>query len=487
MSYDYDLVVIGGGAAGLTASGIGASLGAKTLLVEKAELGGDCTWRGCVPSKTLLAAAKLVHAAKTAERLGLPSTRIDVDFAALMRHVDAVRRHVYDEADAPPKLEAFGVEVAEGKARFVDPHTVEIEGDGGARRVTFRAGIVATGSVAAVPDVPGLKDGPYLTNENVFDLTDQPAHLAIVGAGAIGTELAQAFTRLGTRVTVLDHSERILPRDDAELAAMLQKQLEGEGVAYRLNAKLARVEHGGSGVVLHLQDGEPVRADALLVAAGRKPVLEGFGLDAAGVAVNARGVVVNASGRTSQKHLYAVGDVAGGPAFTHWSEHTAKVAVLRALLKLPGKVDRARLPWVTYTDPELAHVGATEAELTERGESFETYRFPYSRIDRAITESATEGMIKVFATKFSGKILGASLLGAHAGELAAIYGVAMKNGIALRGIADTLFAYPTYALGARRAADQWYARQQTPGRVRLIQRVFGLRGRVLPFDRDRIV
>ncbi len=489
MTYDYDLIVIGGGAAGLTASGMGATFGAKTLMIERARLGGDCTWTGCVPSKTLLHAAHVAHRMRHAGRLGLTAGPVRVDFARVTAHLRAVRQAVYEEADAPEIYEKMGIEVCTGAARFLDAHTVEVARDGGTDRVTGRFFVIAAGASAFVPPIDGLKETPYLTNETLFELDALPGRLAVVGGGPIGTEMAQAFRRLGSAVTVIDMLPRILARDDAELAGLLRETLEAEGVRFVLGAGVKRIARAGGETVVSVEkDGAPgeVRADAVLMATGRRANVDGLGLEAAGVAFTRHGVTVNDRCRTNRRHIYAVGDVTGRYQFTHMSEHMAKIAVTNALLRLPMKIDTKHVPWVTYTDPELAHVGATEAALVERGASFEVFRFPFSKIDRAVTEGETTGWIKVFATK-RGRILGASILGAHAGEMIGELGLAMRNGVTLRRIADTIHAYPTYGLGVRRAADQWYVRQQSPRLIRMLKKIFGYRGPVLTFGPDQIV
>ncbi|RMH70090.1 MAG: FAD-dependent oxidoreductase [Bacteroidetes bacterium] len=488
-AYDYDLIVLGGGAAGLTAAGIGANLGAKTLMIEKHRLGGDCTWTGCVPSKTLLKAAQVAHQIRCAHRYGLTDHSVAIDVQQVMAHVRRVRQAVYEEADDPALYEAMGVTVQHGLARFIDPHTVEVDGDGGTQRVTGRRFVIATGASAFAPPILGLHDGPFLTSETLFELEAQPERLVIIGAGPIGTEMAQAFARLGTRVTVIDQSERILGHDDPELAGRLQARLEAEGVRYVLGAEVQEVRrHGGLAVVARAGGRvHTLAADALLVATGRRPNLDGLGLDAAGVAYTARGITVNDRCRTSRRHIYAAGDVTGRYQFTHMSEHMAKVAATNALLKLPLRIDADHVPWVTYTDPELAHLGATRRQLDEAGTRYAVYRFPYARLDRAVTDGEPAGLIQVYAKAWNGKILGVDILGARAGELISEYALAMKNGVTLRRIADTIHPYPSYGLGVRRAADQWYARKQSTALIRLVQRVFGYRGPVIEPDPDRIV
>ncbi len=489
-SYEYDVIVIGGGAAGLTASGLAASFGAKTMMIERDRLGGDCTWTGCVPSKTLIKAAKVAHHARAAHRFGLTDLAPDIPFAKVMAYVRTVRDEVYHEADRPEIYEDLGIDVRFGAARLADPHTVVIEGDETAR-VTARKIVLATGGRAAVPPIPGLDAVPHLTNESLFEIDAQPGALVVVGGGPIGIEMAQAFQRLGTDVTVVDMADRILGRDDAEHAAILREALEGEGVQFVLGAGVERVEQADGQIAVHVSIGDEkrtLRADQLLIATGRRPNIEDLGLVEAGVVFTKKGIQVDDTCQTSQDHIYAIGDCTGEYQLTHMSEHMAKVAMSNAVLHVPSKIDRAHVPWCTFADPEVGQLGATEQELIERGEDYEVYQFPYSKVDRAITESETTGNIKVFATTWRGKILGASVLGDRAGELISLYAVAMKNGVTLRQISDTIHPYPTYGLGARRAADQWYARKQFPIVIKTVQKLFGYRGpEPKAIDPDRIV
>jgi len=470
MAYDFDMTVIGGGAAGLTAVGISASLGASTALVEARRLGGDCTWHGCIPSKTLLKAAGG----------GVP-------FARAIERVHSIRQQVYEDADAPPNLQRLGVEVLCGTARFVDPHTVEWSESGGAhRRISSRYFVVAAGSVPAIPPIDGIERASYLTNESLFELRELPRRLIVLGAGPIGIEMAHAFRRFGSEVVVVGSSRRVLPRDDEELARILQEQLAREGIRFALGTRANRVE-SGSTIRLHA-GGKAVEGDVLLVAAGRRSPAEPLNLAAAGVVTGKEGVTVDKHCRTSARHIYASGDITGRYRFTHMAEHMSKVAVTNALLHLPVSIDEAGLTWCTFTDPELAHVGKNEEQLRRSGINFGAYRFPLSKLDRAITDDATAGMIKVLARPFDGRIYGAGILAPRAGDMIAEYALAIRHGITLRQIADTIHPYPTYALGNRRAADQWYVRKQSATLVRWLQKIFGYRGQ-LPdtSDRERIV
>jgi pyruvate/2-oxoglutarate dehydrogenase complex dihydrolipoamide dehydrogenase (E3) component len=473
MKTDFDMVVIGGGAAGLTAAGMSAVLGAKTVLVSDSPLGGDCTWRGCVPSKSLLKAAKIAHEMRTASKYGLVASDPVHDWTQIIGRVHSIRDHVYREADAPPNMEKLGVEVIPARARFIDGNSVELTSSTiqATRVISSRYFIIATGSKPRMPKIEGIDRVAVLTNENLFELKEQPHRLLILGAGPIGIEMAQAFRRLGSAVTVTDHGPHILRRDDAELSAILEQSLRSEGIDFQLSVEVERIEPG----VAHLKGGGRIAFDAFLAAAGRRPNTESLHLAASGVEENQRGIVVDDRGRTTQKHIFACGDVTGKYLFTHMAEHTAKVAVMNAILHFPSSVDGGRVPWCTFTDPELAHVGFGEEELRKRGEKFRVYRFPFSKLDRAITESESAGLVKVFASK-RGKILGASILGANAGEMIAEYALAMKVNAGLSKVSATIHPYPTYALGNRRAADLYANKVLTPWRVSWIKRLFRLRG-----------
>ncbi len=488
----YDSVVIGGGAAGLTAAGISANFGAKTMMIEKNRLGGDCTWTGCVPSKTLIKTASIVHSIKDSSKHGLDIDIDDIRTENVMAHVDNIRREVYEDADKPEIFEEMGIDVVFGETSFVDDHTVKIvQQDGSEKVITSKYFFICTGATAFVPPIPGIGNIEYLTNESLFEIKNLPEKLVIVGAGPIGTEMAQSFNRLGTVVHVLDMAPRILMNDNPELSSMLLEILKEEGIHYHLEVSVENVEKAGDGVRVSYSEDKTetvIEADAILMATGRRANTGSLNLNAAGVKTTKKGIIVNDKCRTSQRHIYAMGDVTGEYQFTHMSEHMAKIATSNALVKIPMKIDRKHVPWVTYTDPEMGHVGATEKELNEKGMKFEVYRFPFNKIDRAITDGNSTGLIKIFAKKWSGKILGASILGAHAGEMISQYALAMKNGISLRDFADTIHPYPSYGLGARRAADQWYIKNQSETLVKWIQRIFRYRGEIPDYsNQDRIV
>jgi pyruvate/2-oxoglutarate dehydrogenase complex dihydrolipoamide dehydrogenase (E3) component len=471
MSYEYDMIVIGGGAAGLTASGMAAVFGAKTALIEAKKLGGDCTWHGCVPSKSLLHAAKVAHEMRTAGRYGLTPATAEHDFSRVMAHVHSIRQHIYEDADAPPHFEKLGVEVIEGRARFLDSHTLEVQEKGSKRKLSSRYFVIATGSSPRVPNIPGIESANVLSNESLFELEHLPKHLLVLGAGPIGMEMAQAFRRLGSEVTVLNRSPGILRRDDSELSAMLLEHLRGEGIQFVFGTEASKIEGG----FVHLKNGERIEADAVLAAAGRKPNVDSLNLAAAGVKTNEKGIIVDRRCRSSAKHIYGCGDVAGRYLFTHFAEHMAKTAITNAILHVPAKTDERHITWATFTDPELAHVGQGEDELKRQGAKYSVYRFPFTQLDRAITESETTGLVKVLANRW-GKILGVSILGAHAGEMIGEYALAMRNGVSLAKVSATIHPYPTYVLGNRRAADLYMTAKLTPSMVRWFRWIFRLRG-----------
>lgn len=491
-SYDYDVIVIGGGAAGLTASGIAANFGAKTMMIEQEKLGGDCTWTGCVPSKTLIRAGKVIHDMRKAAAYGITGNHLQVDMEKVIRHVHEVRTEIYEDADRPEIFEEMGIDVEFGRAAFTDPHIIRFETkEGATKEVTSKKIFICTGAKAFVPPIEGVDEVDYLTNESLFEIDRLPEHLVVIGGGPIGSEMSQSFVRLGSKVSVIDMAPRIMMNDDEELAGILREKLEEEGVNYYLNASVKRVSKISKGVGVTIdRDGQEtvVQGDALLLATGRRANMDSLNLEAAGVHYSGSGIEVNDKCRTNVRHIYAVGDVTGRYQFTHMSEHMAKVAVTNALLKIPMKIDTRHVPWCTFTSPELAHVGATRNELEANGKQYQEYRFPFSKIDRALTDGESTGWIKIYAKKGNGKILGADVLGAHAGEMISQYALAMRNGVSLRQFADTIHPYPTYGLGARRAADQWYIKNQSETLVKWLKRIFRLRGEIPDYnDPERIV
>lgn len=490
MAYQYDVVVIGGGAAGLTSAGLSASFGAKTLLVESKRLGGDCTWCGCIPSKTLITSARVAHYMRNGKKYGLDVHEPASDLSAVFGRVRSIRQKIYEEADEPRIYEKMGIDVHFGKARFTDRNTIVIDNGKGLSTVTSRYFVIATGSRPAVPQINGLHDVDYFTNESIFELDKIPPSLVVIGGGPAGLEMAQSFARLGSRVTVIDKMNRILSADDAQYAAILKEELEKEGIHFLLDTAVRSIRKKGKVVRVEAnKDGSPVSAEgaALLIATGRTPNLESLDLGAAGVEHNAGGIIVNRRCRTNKKNIYACGDVTGRYQFTHMADHMAKVAVSNMLLKYPVKLDEKSVIWCTYTEPEVAHVGMRQQELDEKSVKYHIYRFPYKKIDRAVVEEETTGWIKVYARPWNGRILGATIIGKNAGEMICEFALAIKNGVTLRAMADTIHPYPTYGLGNRRVADQWYVQHQSRGLVRLLRLLFGYRGDLPDVsDKDRI-
>lgn len=471
---DYDMAVLGGGAAGLAAAIMSSNLGARTVLVEERRLGGDCTFIGCVPSKTLLHIASLFRDARAIRSFSMSEDDITVNFQAVMKHVHRVRERIYEADDAAPNLESRGIEVLYGRARFVGSHELEIaSAEGTVHTVRFRYAIIATGS-----EPQKLRTSlPCLTNETLFELDVLPQRLVIAGAGPVGIEMAQAFTRLGSAVTVVAPESVILPKDDAECALIVQSALKRENVRFAFGRTVTEFDEQDGRSVAVLDDGTRIGADALLAAIGRKPRLADCGLAQAGVETANGKIVYDARARTTAKHIFVSGDVAGWYEFTHAAEHMSRIAVTNALLRLPAKLDGRSMAWATFTQPELAHAGQTQAQLEERGVRFTVHRMPYARIDRAVTDDATEGLIKIFANG-RGNVLGATIVGERAGDLIAEWTLAIRKRLLLRDLSSTIHVYPSYALGSKRLADEWYGSRLASTVVPLARRLFGYgRGR----------
>ena len=474
---DFDLAVIGGGAGGLVVAAGGARLGAKVALIEKDRLGGDCLWHGCVPSKTLLKSARVAHAIRHADRWGLSNADPKPDLARVMAHVADVVAGIALH-DTPERFRSLGVDVIQGSGRFVSPVAVEVDG----RTISAKHFVLATGSRPAIPPIAGLAYVPYLTNQTVFALREPVQHLVIVGAGPVGSEMAQAFRRLGSEVIVVDMANKILPREDADVAAVVQRQLETEGVRYRLGISVGGVmpghPHGGRiRMTLRTANGavEQLAASHLLLAAGRVPNIEGLGLDAAGVHVDNGRIVVDDVLTTTNPRVHVVGDVAGSYPFTHVAEHHAGIVLRQTLFRMSWAKPSPVVPWCTYTDPELARVGLSEADARRRGIEHRIYRFPFNDVDRARAEGETEGFAKL-VTDPRGRLLGAAIVGADAGELIAECVLAIGKRMKVDDISAAIHAYPTRSQVARRAADQRRNESLTPSSRTWMRRVFGLRG-----------
>lgn len=437
-SFDYDLAIIGAGSAGLTAARVGRFFAKRVALIDKDRLGGDCLNYGCVPSKALIKASRVAHEAATAQRWGLSAPHVSTDLAAVNARVQQAITEIakLDDAEA---LSELGVDVLLGGATFRDPHTLRVAD----RDITAKFILIASGSRPAVPAIDGLAEVGYLTNEDVFDLSALPARLAVIGGGPIGVELAQALHRLGSAVTVLQRGPHLIPRDDVDVIDILERQFTDEGMDVRLNClpHAARREDGHT--VLTLGAGE-LHVDAILCAVGRVPNVEALGLDAAGITTNERGIGINDLLQTSQPHIYAVGDVTGGPAFTHYAGHQATHAVRNMFVPIRTAFSPGHLPWVTFTDPEIAHVGRTEAEIRAAGDTCEVIRFPYSHNERAVTEAETVGLMK-FLIDGRRRLIGAHIAGHCAGEMINELTLAMNNDLTVDAIIGSIHAYPTYS------------------------------------------
>ena len=463
-----DLIVIGAGSAGLSVASGAAQMGARVVLIEAGEMGGDCLNHGCVPSKALIAAAAAAQGMREAGRFGIAPAEPEVDFAAVMAHVAGVIAGIAPH-DSQARFEGLGVRVIRGRARFTGPDAVEVTGE----RLTARRIVVATGSRPFVPPVPGLAEAGYLTNETVFGLTARPEHLLILGGGPIGVELAQAFRRLGSRVTLAE-AGTILGREDPEAVAVVRGALEREGVVLREGAAVERAGRDGERVWLEI-GGARVEGSHLLVATGRTAGVEGLGLDAAGIEADARGIPVDAHLRTANRRVYAAGDVvAGAPGFTHVAGYHAGIVIRQALLSLPAKADHGRIPRVTYTSPELAQIGLTEAEAREAHGAVQVIREPLSGNDRARAERATEGWIKLVLHR--GRPVGVTLVAPGAGDLIAPWVMAMGAGVRLSAISGQVLPYPTLSELGKRAAGAYFSEKLFGNPwvervVRLIQRV----------------
>jgi pyruvate/2-oxoglutarate dehydrogenase complex dihydrolipoamide dehydrogenase (E3) component len=453
----YDVIVIGGGSAGLSAAGLAAALGARVALLDSDKLGGECLYTGCVPSKALLHAARVAAQVRRAGELGLDARLGPVDLGRVADAVQRVIGAVYEEADAPENYAHYGIDVVLGPVRFLARDAVEANG----HRIRGGGFLLATGSHAALPDVPGLEEVSYLTNESVFDLRRLPETLTVLGGGPVGCELGQAFARLGSRVTILQRAARLLPRDEPEASAALLARLEAEGVRVLTSAAARSValRDGQKIVTFEGPDGAAeVAADELLVAVGRAPNLAGLDLEAAGVRYDPwKGVAVDAHLRTSNPRVSAAGDVIGGNRFTHAAALQARTAVRNMLFRSVArtKLDERVMPWATFTQPEVAHVGLTEAEARRRhGEGVRVYTQPLPGVDRAWTDGEPEGFIKLVATP-KGMLLGATVVGLAAGELINELALALKAGIGLSQLAATTHVYPTLALGIQQAAGKY--------------------------------
>ncbi|MFQ5690161.1 MAG: dihydrolipoyl dehydrogenase family protein [Gemmatimonadota bacterium] len=474
-SHEYDIVAIGGGTAGLVTAAGAATIGAHAALIERHRLGGECLWTGCVPSKGLIGSARIANAFRGADEFGLGAADPEIDAARILASVREVRARV-EPHDDPARFRAMGVDVIEGEARFISPREIEVDG----RRILGRKYVIATGTRPAIPPIDGLEEVGYYTHETAFDRTGLPRSVVILGAGAIGIEFAQAYRRLGLEVTVVELFDRILIREDAELAERLTGILKGQGIrlltAHRA-VRAAAVDRatGGAGVALTVEGADGTRtveADEIFVAAGRRPNLEALDLERAGVETGRQGVLVDDRLRTSQKHIFAAGDVTGGLLFTHVADHEARTVVRNALFPFPARIGYEAISWCTFTEPELAHVGLTESEARERhGDSVQSYMYDLSDLDRAIADRAAVGCVKL-VTDRKGRLLGGHVLGAAASTMIVEVALAMKHGLRIANLASLVHPYPTMSEGVRKAADEYMRSRLTARARRWLDRYF---------------
>jgi len=466
-----DLCIIGAGSGGLSIAAGAVQMGARVVLIEAGEMGGDCLNAGCVPSKALIAAAKHAHAMTTGAEFGIVPVVPQIDFAKVKDHVASVIAGIAP-VDSQERFEGLGVRVIREWAKFTGPDEVTA----GNHRIKARRYVVATGSRPFVPPIPGIDTVPYLTNETIFAQRERPVHLIVIDGGPIGMEMAQAHRRLGCEVTVIEGAHAF-GRDDPEAAGVILAKMRGEGVEILEEAPVVRVGGAEGAVEVEIKDGRVVTGTHLLMAVGRQVSLDGLGLDAAGVEYTRKGVTVGADLRSSNRKVYAVGDAAGGLQFTHVAGYHAGIVIRQMLFGLPSKASTAHIPWATYTDPELAQVGPTEAEARKLyGDVLRVVRFDYSENDRAQSEGKTEGLIKVMVVK--GRPVGVTIAGAQAGELIGLWAMAIAAKLKMGAVAGTVLPYPTLGEVSKRAAGAYFS--PTLFDNPMVKRIVGLVQRFLP-------
>jgi pyruvate/2-oxoglutarate dehydrogenase complex dihydrolipoamide dehydrogenase (E3) component len=466
----YNLVVVGAGTAGLVAAAGAAFLGARVALIERHLMGGDCLNYGCVPSKALIRAARAAYAVTEAREFGIETSVARIEFADVMRRLRRVRAEIAPH-DSVQRFAALGVDIFLGQGHFTGERSIEVEGE----RLEFSKAIIATGARAAVPSIPGLTEAGYLTNETVFSLTASPRRLIVIGGGPIGCELAQAFARLGSQVTLVSDVPMLLPKDDAEAAARLEQQFRNEGIDLILGAKVVRAERSAVGKILIVdrgKEGETVVGDEILLATGRTPNVEGLNLEAAGVEYGGKGVMVDDHLRTSNKKIYAAGDIGSRHHFTHAAEALGRIALQNALFFGRKRASDLVIPWCTYTDPEIAHVGLTEKEAIRKGIDAATLTLPLAEIDRGIVDGDTAGFARVHFGKKDGRILGATLVGRHAGESIGELVLAIQKRMKIGELGAVIHPYPTEAEVIKRLGDASMRGRLKPWMKQWLTRIF---------------
>ena len=461
-----DLCVIGAGSGGLSVAAAAAQLGVSVVLVERHKMGGDCLNYGCVPSKALIAAARRAHAMRSAGHFGIVPVDPKIDYSAVRDHVHGVIAAIAPN-DSVERFVGLGVRVIQATGHFVTRDTLQA----GEHRIKARHFVIATGSSPSIPTIPGLDRTPFFTNETIFDNREKIEHLLVIGGGPIGLELAQAHFRLGSRVTVIE-LQQCMSKDDPEMSGIALSHLRAEGLDIREHTKVLQVDGSGRSIELHLSSGnveEGVHGTHLLVAAGRTPTTAGLNLEAAAIKYDKRGIKVNKKLKTSNRRVYAIGDVIGGAQFTHVANYQAGIVIRRALFRLGARVDETMLPWVTFLDPELAHVGLTEEQARKQHGRVKVYRWPYQENDRAQAEHATVGLVKV-VTDGKDRIRGASIVGEQAGELIQMWSLAISQGLTIRAMTQWISPYPTLSEINKRAAFGYYA---TAAAKPLVRKVIG--------------
>lgn len=470
----YNLVVIGAGTAGLVTAVGAATVGARVALVENYLMGGDCLNSGCVPSKAIIRSSRVVADIRSAPEFGIHVTgEPEVDFAGVMERMRRLRAGI-SHHDSAERFSSLGVDVFLGTGRFDGPGIVDVDGTS----LHFKKAVIATGTSPMIPPIDRLEEAGYLTNETVFSLTELPSSLLVVGGGPIGSELAQTFVRFGSQVTILEKSSQLLPREDRDAADILGATFEREGIRCLFDATITRVtaEDGRKTVRLTSDQGEEtIVVDEILIGAGRVPNLDRLNLDSVGVEFDRSGVKVNDYLQTTNRRIYAAGDVGFPYKFTHMAEATSRIVIQNALFLRSRKWKSLIVPWVTYTDPEIAHVGMYEKDAVEKGIEIDTYIQQFSDVDRAILDGETEGFIKMHTKKGKDTILGATIVARRAGDMISEISTAMYAGKGLKTLANVIHPYPTQALGLKQVAGQVYAGMLTPGRKRLLERFFAFK------------
>lgn len=467
----YHLIVIGAGSGGLVAAAGAAGLGAKVALIEKHKMGGDCLNTGCVPSKAIIRTAKLAYDARTASRFGIPDLKPSIEIKRVMESVRKAQKKL-EPHDSVERFQGLGVDVHFGAFKFVSPDEIS----NGQETLSAKRFVIATGASPFVPPIKGLQEIPILTSDNVWDLTELPKRLVVLGGGPIGAELVQVFARLGSKVTVVEMLDCLLNREDPETSCLIKERFQKEGIETLVNTKAEEVRKTADGyelIVFHIKEGrKTVPFDQILVAVGRAPNVNGLDLEKAGVRYSKKGIEVDPYLRTSAKHIYACGDVVGPYQFTHTADSQARLILRNALFPGKSQIDYRVVPWCTFTDPEVARVGLNEKEAKEKNIDYDVYSYSMKDLDRAVCDREDEGLIKVLTKKGTDQLLGVTLVGSHAGDLIHEFVLVMHQKIGLKKIASMIHIYPTLAEVSKRVADTYQRSRLTPTARRWLERYF---------------